>query len=352
MQKNLINWLALLRTADVGPVKFKNFLQIDPFLDTLPPIAKNTLINSRCLINQDLLWAEQENCHIMLLSDDDYPQLLRNINSPPPVLFIKGDKSILNKPQIAMVGSRNASPLGIQTAFRFAKEFSKYNIVVTSGLAAGIDAASHKGALSNGDTIAVLAHGLDLIYPKENTPLADNIIKNGAVISEFPIGTPPKANNFPRRNRIISGLSLGVVVIEASIKSGSLITVDHALEQGREVFAVPGSIYDYNVRGCHHLIRQGARLVETVSEIIEELGFLNMAINLQNRSDKLNYIKVKEPLDSLQTKILNNVTYNATATDLIINRSGLAASIVNSVLVNLELGGYIVSVPGGYTKLY
>jgi len=351
MQRNLINWLALLRTVDIGPIKFKNFLQTDPFLETLPQVARDTLHNSKHLIKQDLAWAEQNNCHVVLLCDNDYPKLLRTIHAPPPVLFIKGNRHLLDKPQIAIVGSRCASTVGEQTAFKFAAEFASYHIAVTSGLATGIDAASHKGALSKGATIAVLAHGLDLIYPREHYKLANKIIDNGALISEFPIGTQPIPGNFPRRNRIISGLALGVVVIEASIKSGSLITVNHALEQGREVFAVPGSIYNNNVKGCHQLIKQGAKLVENVSEVIEELGFTNATINLQNKSDKLNYIRPKENLDGLQTKILDSISYETTTTDLIINRSGLIPSTVNAVLVNLELNGYIVSVPGGYTRL-
>ena len=353
MQKNLINWLALLRTAGIGPIKFKNYLQLDPLLKNLPDIAKATMQHSQCLINQDLEWAQQKNCHIMLLSDDDYPRLLRNIAAPPPVLFIKGNRGVLSKPQIAIVGSRCASNIGEQTAFRFAAELSKLNIATNSGLAVGIDAASHRGALSieKGVTIAVLGHGLNIIYPGQHCKLAESIVSNGAVISEFPIGVRPSANNFPRRNRIISGLTLGVVVIEASVKSGSLITANYALEQGREVFAVPGSIYDQNIAGCHKLIKQGAKLVENISEIVEDLGFLHAGVNVQNQIDKLNYINMQNSLDNLQTKILDSVSYETTATDLIINRSGLTPSIVSSALVNLELSGYIISVPGGYARL-
>lgn len=351
MQKNLINWLALHRTSTIGPIKFKSFLQEDPFLDKLPIIAKSTLHNNKKLIDQDLLWAEQKNCHIMLFCDEDYPKLLRHIHDPPPVLFIKGNRKLLNGLQIAMVGGRKASKIGTQTAFKFASELAKLNIIITSGLALGIDAASHKGALSNGSTIAVLAHGLDLIYPKEHYNLAAVIADNGAIISEFPIGILPEPWFFPRRNRIISGLAVGVVVIEASLKSGSLITVNHALDQGREVFAVPGSIYDYNVKGCHKLIRQGAKLVENVSEIIDELGFITKAVNLQNKLDKLNYIKEKKSLDDLQTKILDSISYEATSMDAIISHSGFMPNIVNSAIVNLELNGYIISVPGGYAKL-
>jgi len=349
-QRNLINWLALLRTKDIGPVAFKQFLQKDPLLEVLPAVARETLANNKSLIHKDLAWAEQNNCHIMLLCDDDYPKLLKSIHAPPPVLFIKGNKKLLDKPQIAMVGSRNSSKIGEQTAFKFAAELAGFHLVITSGLALGIDAASHRGALSTGTTIAVLAHGLDLIYPKEHYKLAENITKNGAIISEFPLGTRPLAGHFPRRNRIISGLALGVIVIEASIKSGSLITVNHALEQGREVFAVPGSIYENNAKGCHQLIRQGAKLVENISEVIEELGIIKSIAHLPAKTAKTTE-KPAESLDDIQLKILDSLSYDTASPDLIINRSGLAPNIVNSALVNLELTGYIISVPGGYIKL-
>ena len=351
MHKNIHNWLALLRTTGVGPIHFHQLLQNDPYLDTLPKIAKDTLSSCKQLIYQDLLWADQNDCHIMLFCDDDYPKLLRNIHAPPPILFIKGKRRLLDKPQIAIVGSRKASNIGVQTAFKFGKELSSENIVVTSGLASGIDAASHKGALSQGYTIAVVANGLDIVYPRSHLQLVEQIVNKGAVISEFPLGTRPLAGHFPRRNRIISGLSVGVIVIEAAINSGSLITVNHALEQGREVFAVPGSIYDKNVQGCHKLIKQGAQLVGSVAEVIEALGFSKAVLNLQKKTDALNYIEAQGHLDILQIKILDNISYETTSTDLIINRSGISPNVVNSALVNLELNGYITSVPGGYARL-
>lgn len=348
--------MALLRTPGIGPAKFKHYLQIDPLLKNLPDIAKHTEQHSQNLIARDLSWSQQKNCHIMLLSDDDYPRLLRMTSSPPPVIFIRGERAALNRLQVAIVGSRMSSRIGEQTAFKFASDLSHLNIVTTSGLALGIDAASHRGALSieNGITIAVLGHGLDMVYPQKHYKLADSIVASGgAVISEFPLGIAPQANNFPRRNRVISGLSLGVVVIEASFKSGSLITADYALEQGREVFAVPGSIYDQNAQGCHKLIRQGAKLVENVAEIVEDLGFVNMKVNFQNTMqhammEDLNINKLN--LDDVQIKILNSVSYETTATDLIIEICGLSPSMVSAALVNLELSGYITSVPGGYVR--
>ncbi len=188
----------------------------------------------------DLKWLEREDCHLMCWHDGDYPALLKEIPDPPPVLFIRGDRSLLSSLQIAMVGSRNPSPMALQTTRAFAKSFATFGLTVTSGLALGVDQAAHKGALeANGATIAVAATGLDRVYPAKHKALAEEIIKTGALVSEFPIGTQPKPGYFPRRNRIISGLSLGVLVVEAAIKSGTLVTVSHAMEQGREVFAIP-----------------------------------------------------------------------------------------------------------------
>lgn len=351
MQNNLINWLALLRTNGIGPIKFKNYLKLDPYLHNLPDIAKNTLNKNRKAIKLDLDWASQNNCHIMLISDDDYPKLLKTIADPPPVLFINGNRALLSEAQLAIVGSRNASKLGVEIAFKFAAELSKFKLVITSGLALGIDAGSHKGAMyaNRESTIAVLGHGLDIIYPKKHLSLAEQIISNnGAIISEFPLGVQPLGINFPRRNRIISGLSLGTLVIEASVNSGSLITADYAIEQGREVFAIPGSIYDQNVKGCHKLIKQGAKLVENSQEIVEDLGFMNCNDKVVNKLEILSKINC---LDDFQKRILTSISYETTSTDVIINRSGLMTNVVNSRLVSLELSGYITSVPGGYIRL-
>ena len=224
-------------------------------------------------VEPDLRWAEDESHHILTLHDLAYPRLLREIADPPPLLFVHGNPALLSRPQIAIVGSRNPSAGGRSLAEDFARSLCRSGLIVTSGMALGIDAASHQGALrAKGGTIAVAGTGPDRIYPARHRSLAQAIVEQGAIISEFSLGTPALPGNFPRRNRIISGLSLGVLVVEAACKSGSLITARLAAEQGREVFALPGSIHNPLARGCHRLIRQGAKLVEDIGDILEELG--------------------------------------------------------------------------------
>ncbi len=298
-------------------------------------------------IEQDLAWLEQENNHIICFTDNNYPTLLKEISSPPPVLFVRGNPEILSLPQIAIVGSRNPSKLGLETAASFAKDLTHYGYIITSGLALGIDAASHQGALQgHGLTIAVAGTGLDRIYPARHKQLALDIIENGAIISEFPPGTKAKANHFPRRNRIISGLSMGLLVVEAAKQSGSLITARLALEQNREVFAIPGSIHNPLARGCNALIRQGAKLVETSTDILEELGQYNQAHKITETESK------QTTLDLEQQTILNLVMYNPTSIDNLVENSGQSVEIISSILLTLELQGYIESAAGGcYTRL-
>ncbi|WP_460159602.1 DNA-processing protein DprA [Pseudomonas sp. S3_F07] len=220
-----------------------------------------------------LAWLEGPAQHLLMWDQPDYPALLAQISDAPPLLFVAGDTSILEKPQLAMVGSRRASRPGMDTAAAFSRSLAGAGFVITSGLALGIDAAAHQAALDvGGRTVGVLGTGLENFYPQRNRRLADAMIAQGsAVLSEFPLDAPPHASNFPRRNRIISGLSLGVLVVEASVASGSLITARLAAEQGREVYAIPGSIHHPGARGCHQLIRDGAALVETVEHILEAL---------------------------------------------------------------------------------
>ena len=220
-----------------------------------------------------LAWLERAGQHLLMWDQPDYPALLAQISDAPPLLFVAGDASILEKPQLAMVGSRRASRPGMDTAAAFSRSLAGAGFVITSGLALGIDAAAHQAALDvGGRTVGVLGTGLENFYPQRNRRLADAMIAQGsAVLSEFPLDAPPHASNFPRRNRIISGLSLGVLVVEASVASGSLITARLAAEQGREVYAIPGSIHHPGARGCHQLIRDGAALVETVEHILEAL---------------------------------------------------------------------------------
>jgi DNA processing protein len=261
---------------------------------------------------------------------------------------VRGQVEKIMRPQIALVGARHSSPGGRETAEVLAYSLAEAGYVVTSGLAAGIDAACHRGALAGfASTVAVMGTGFQHIYPASNRHLAEKIINAGALVTEFLPGTPPKAKNFPRRNRIISGLSLGVVVIEAALKSGSLITARLAAEQGREVFALPGSIHNPLARGCHALIRQGAKLVETAQDIVEELGALTGAmmqlpVQTKPRGD--------DKIDRFQRELLASIGYEPTAVDTIIMRSGLTAGEVSSMLLSLELRGYVDFVTGGYVR--
>lgn len=224
-------------------------------------------------IAADLAWLAGPNRHLLSLDDPRYPAQLRTVAGAPPVLFVQGDPDWLLRPQLAIVGSRQATPQGLENAQAFAAALAARGFVITSGLALGIDGAAHRGALkADGATIAVCATGLDRVYPARHKALAHEIAAQGALVSEFPSGVPPLAEHFPRRNRILSGLSLGVLVVEAAPESGSLITARLALEQGREVFAIPGSIHNPMARGCHQLIRQGAKLTETVDDLLVELG--------------------------------------------------------------------------------
>ncbi len=224
-------------------------------------------------IRQALLWQQQKHQHIITLRCSTYPPLLKEIPDPPLILYVAGSLDALALPQIAMVGSRKASPGGRAIAKRLAGDLTSAGYSVCSGMALGIDSESHHGALENqGVSVAVLGCGIDRIYPDSNKRLAQELVEKGAIVSEFPLGTPPKPWHFPQRNRIISGLSQGVVIVEAALKSGSLITARYALEQGREVFAVPGSLHNPQAKGSHHLLKNGAKLVENATDIIEELG--------------------------------------------------------------------------------
>ena len=299
------------------------------------------------VIDRDLFWLEQANNHVITLHDACYPSQLKEISDPPPVLFVRGNPQLLGLPQIAIVGSRNPSAQGLETAFDFAKTLCQYGFVVTSGLALGIDAASHRGALSvGGYTVAVAGTGLDRVYPARHKDLAMELVKTGVMISEFPPGTIAKANHFPRRNRIISGLSQGLLVVEAAKESGSLITARMALEQNREVFAIPGSIHNPLARGCNALIREGAKLVETTQHIIEELSQY-----IQQDEDCF-LIPEKSTLDLEQQTLLNLVMFSPTSIDDLVAKTDRSVAEIASMLLILELQGYLEATPGGcYTRL-
>lgn len=295
------------------------------------------------VIENDLRWLAQPNHLALTLTDELYPAQLREIADPPPVLFVRGNPELLALPQIGMVGSRNPSKLGIETSIDFAKALVGYGFVITSGLALGIDAAAHRGALqADGYTIAVAGTGLDRVYPARHKELAMEIVARGAMISEFPPGTGAKADHFPRRNRIISGLCLGLLVVEAAKQSGSLITARMALEQNREVFAIPGSIHNPLARGCNALIREGAKLVETADDILEEL-------NLTSPSTKANIFSetVQSTLDLEQQTLLNLIMFSPTSIDSLVESTGKPVEMLSSTLLVLELQGYVESVSGG-----
>ena len=257
-------------------------------------------------------------------------------------MFVRGNPELLSLPQIAIVGSRNPSSLGEETAFNFAKTLSLYGFVITSGLALGIDGASHRGALAaQGYTIAVAGTGLDRVYPARHKDLATEIVKTGLMISEFPPGTTAKANHFPRRNRIISGLCQGLLVVEAAKQSGSLITARMALEQNREVFAIPGSIHNPLARGCNALIREGAKLVETTQDILEELN------QYYQQDEKIPAITMQSTLDLEQQTLLNRVMFSPTSIDNLVENTGVSVEVISSMLLILELQGYLEATAGG-----
>jgi len=360
----LTNWLALYHTPGIGPARFHRLLE--EFRDPsdilhagsrrlqqfgLPDSTIEALQQPDIqAIERDLEWQVKPGNRIMTCHDPDYPALLQEISDPPPLLYLHGDVRVLHEPQLAMVGSRNPTAAGRQTAIDFARHLSAAGLVITSGLALGIDAAGHRGALdTSSPTIAVMGTGLDRVYPASNRDLARQIAGTGLLVSEFPPGTPPRAENFPRRNRIISGLSLGTLVVEAAIRSGSLISARYALEQGREVFAIPGSIHNPLARGCHYLIQQGAKLVETAQDIMDELGALADALNpgATTTSPAASH-ETPPQLTEDYVQLLESIGFENTSIDMLVNTTHLTPAEVSSMLLQLEMNGYIAANPGGF----
>jgi DNA processing protein len=281
-----------------------------------------------------------------------YPKLLHHIHKPPPVLFVKGNVDILNECQIAMVGCRQMSQYGKNIAYEFAKGLAELGIIITSGLAMGIDTASHQGALQSGKTIAILGSGLERIYPSSNRQLAEKVFENGALISEFPLNMQATPFTFPQRNRLISGMSIATLVIEAALKSGSLITANYALEQNKEVLVIPGSIHSPQSKGCHKLIRQGACLVESVEDILLELKTklrqeIKVAVkDLHSPKEHDNNKKAS----AKYTSILQYLGSEILSIDQLVELSGLTIEQVSSILLIMELDNLISQVPGGYIR--
>ncbi|MGC3981595.1 MAG: DNA-processing protein DprA [Steroidobacteraceae bacterium] len=306
-------------------------------------------------VGTDRAWLEAEHHSLVMIGHPLYPALLQQLTDAPLGLFVSGNPDLLATPQLAIVGSRNPTPYGRELAESFAKHLSTCGLCITSGLAEGIDAASHRGALagkaSGGTTVAVCGTGPDIIYPRSSTDLAREIEQYGALVSEFPPGTQPRKHHFPQRNRIISGLSLGTLVVEAALHSGSLITARQAGEQGREVFAIPGSVHNPLSKGCHHLIQQGAKLVDTAEDILSELGPLAATLRITAQSDTSNPIDSKgfskSRLDKEYKILLDALGFEPLGVDQLVTRSGLGADAVASMLLILELEECIQSCPGG-----
>ena len=300
-----------------------------------------------------------DNAHLITHQHDDYPSLLGQIERPPPLLFVKGNVELLSLPQIAIVGTRNPTATGIENTRAFSRYLARGGFTITSGLALGVDGYAHEAALNVcGNTIAVMATGIDKIYPSRHRHLANNILeKNGLLVTEFVPGTAPLATHFPQRNRIISGLSLGVLVIEAAIKSGSLITARYALEQNREVFAVPGSIHNPQSKGCHILIKQGAQLAETAEDIIKPLsGLINFFATRRDTSRHTRLPLAKTAtfqltLSVLEQTLLKHIGFDIINVDQLIDRSGLTSAQVAATLINLELKGTIKHSDWGYEAI-
>ncbi len=353
---DLVYWLMLLKAPHLGVKTFYRALKVfespqqvfqatheqrkTSGLFKKPTLEYFSNANSS-LVQADLDWLKGDDCYIVSLIDTNYPSLLKTIADPPPLLYVRGNVECLSDSQLAIVGSRNPTPGGRDNAYQFAYDIAKQGVTITSGMASGIDAQAHIGALEAGaNTIAVCGTGLDRIYPAKHKSLAHQISKQGALVSEFPIGTSPIASNFPRRNRIISGLSLGTLVVEASIKSGTMITAKLAADQCREVFAIPSSIHNTLSEGCHYLIKQGAQLTDGINDILGEIqpGFETLK-NTQNTKE----------IDKSASVLLKCLSYEPLTVDELVEKTSLSPQIVTQELLLLELENRITKTAGsGY----
>jgi DNA processing protein len=367
-------WMIALRTPGFGPGGLRERLVavdggIQAVLDRLrqestqlePAAAAWLARPDERQLDADLAWLAEDDHRLLCCTDDDFPPQLEHIPQPPAALFVVGRADLLLYPQIAVVGSRSASAAGVAHARAFAHALGQAGFAITSGLADGIDAAAHRAALETQlPTLAVIGTGPDLVYPRKHGELSRRIAASGALVSEFPPGTAARADHFPRRNRIIAGLSLGTLVVEAGLRSGSLITARLAAEQGREVFALPGSIHNPLARGCHRLIREGARLVEEVGEIVEALApaarllGLELAARLQQDAGDLDRAPVPAAAkdDPAQVLLLRELGHEPATLDELVQRTGCPASLLSSMLLMLELSARVETLPGNrYQRL-
>jgi DNA processing protein len=370
---DVLPWLALNRIPELGPVSQRSLLEKTGGMANLLQISPGSL---QAVLKTDLskLWLDfcdgkvdgllrqqaqrdfdlacATGAILLHAEHDNYPALLDQAHAAPTLLYVRGNVSCLHVPQIAVIGSRNASASGLELAREFAMALAQHGLAITSGLALGIDGAAHGGALQGqGKTLAVIATGIDEIYPLRHKKLAAEIIDGGgAIITEFAPQTSPLAQNFPRRNRIISGMSLGTLVIEASLQSGSLITARYAMEQGREVFALPGSVRSVFHRGCHALIRQGAKLVETTQDIIDELGGL-LAFKQRECAALETLSQKNSQLSEEATRVFRLLDYMPVTLDVLLERCRLPVDVLSAALMDLEMEGVIVQQHGLYSRI-
>jgi DNA processing protein len=356
--QDLAHWLRLERTRGVGPDTARRLLSAFGLPENIFAASHAALLKVvsenvarallappddelLALIDKTSTWAAQPHNRVLSLADADYPPSLLQIADPPVLLYAKGRHELLTRPSLAIVGSRNATAQGKANAERFAETLSAGGLTVVSGLALGIDASAHEGALRSGkgSTVAVIGTGADLVYPSRHRDLAHRIAADGCILSEYPLGMPAIASNFPKRNRLISGLAQGVLVVEAAAQSGSLITARLAAEQGKEVFAIPGSIHSPLAKGCHQLIRQGAKLVESAHDILEELR-LPVQHSIQKEASLCNDAASYDEL-------LESMGYDPVGIDLLAMRCGMDAAALSAHLLNLELEGLVENLPGG-----
>ncbi|MBX9622161.1 MAG: DNA-processing protein DprA [Alphaproteobacteria bacterium] len=360
-QKNedLTSWLQLARCENVGPITFHQLLDRyktpEDALKALPQLAaqgglkRSLRLVSRAEIEKELTSFVKFGVQLITFNSPSYPPLLRHIDSAPPLLAVKGKIELLQKPLFAVVGARNASAMGKKIARSFAEELGEEGWGIVSGLARGIDGAAHQGSLKTG-TIAVLAGGIDQIYPPENEALYHQIAEEGVLVAESPFGIQPQSTLFPRRNRIISGLSRALLIVEAALKSGSLITARNALEQGRDVFAIPGHPLDPRARGCNHLIKNGARLIETVEDILGEIS-LNAPLEFKEETAQIKSPSSPHSLQKSRQIVNENLSVVPISIDELVRECQLSPSDLWIVLLEMEIAGRIERLPGGKVAL-
>lgn len=361
-EQNLYNWLLLALTPNIGPVSFlkllKHFQSIENvFLASIDELSQVVSQKAACLIkekhsqtsvDETLLWQTNKDCSLLTLLDEDYPTELTNAAVTPPLLFLRGQRSLLPKRKFSIVGSRHPTPQGIQNATTFAQNLAQKGMVIVSGLAAGIDKAAHQGAINaSGETIAIIGTGIDRVYPSSNKEIAHQLTERGLIISEFPLGTKPKPSNFPRRNRLIAALGEGTLVVEATTESGSLITARLAGQMNKEVMAIPGSIHNVQSKGCHKLIKEGAKLVESLEDIFSELPPLDVNSHTEHDFLLSSPSKDSEPSPKTTSNLLDAMGFDPIHPDVLAQKLNIQTPLLYEELLTLELDGIIKATSGG-----